>query len=433
MHFFSLFVALWMGFVSLFGFGAHTPPHASSTSTSTSSTAITTSTRSASSDINTTRASATSSSQPSRSNTPSAVSSPSTTTLTVDIKGLPATGSPWQTSLPLGDYHYTTATPQKGYIYLCNIASNGGGAQGKTDWIHGSTWDPLQKVSVEGAVSWPNATYTMSIANGIRHITSNGLPTDHPTGIFPIKPTDPSYQFDKNPNSIEPQHYSFSLPVHPTMLAAPECIHNEVGIMNDGVPLFDGFDADYRDAVAHETQDAWDGHPDGSDVYHYHGFEDSVMKDTPVTTVVGFAFDGYPITGGKLPNGTYLTTSQLDVCHGITSTIQLDGKWVTMYHYVLTQDFPYSVSCFHAKSYEPKPNVAARTHSATSSTEGTPNTTSATTSGTASSQAGAPPAAISACASATAGTSCSFATLHGTVSGTCKTPPSQSSLACVPG
>jgi hypothetical protein len=35
-----------------------------------------------------------------------------------------------------------------------------------------------------------------------------------------------------------------------------------------------------------------------------------------------------------------LTTSDLDECHGITSTVSLDGDEVTPYHYVMTEDFP---------------------------------------------------------------------------------------------
>ena len=31
-----------------------------------------------------------------------------------------------------------------------------------------------------------------------------------------------------------------------------------------------------------------------------------------------------------------------------SSTVKVDGKNVTTYHYVMTQDFPYSVSCFRA-------------------------------------------------------------------------------------
>lgn len=267
---------------------------------------------------------------------------------------LPATGSTWQSSLPLGDGKYMTSAPKQGYIYVCHVAQGGQGAQGNPVWIHGTTWSPAEKVAVMGSVSWPTASYSMRITGTMRTIVANGLPTDHTTGIFPIQQSDPAHQYDGNPNSIAVQSYSYSLPVSPTMLAQPNCIYGQVGIMQDGIPLFDGFDAEYRDAVAHETQDDFEGHPDQSSEYHYHGFEDGFVKD-PVSTVVGFAFDGYPITGGKLPDGSYLTTSDLDVCHGITSAIALDGKTFTMYHYVLTQDFPYSVACFRGKSYEPTP------------------------------------------------------------------------------
>ena len=126
--------------------------------------------------------------------------------------------------------------------------------------------------------------------------------------------------------------------------------------MNDGVWLFDGFDAENRDALAHEMQDNHDGHPN-QEGYHYHGFTSSI-KTIPVSTVTGFALDGFPITGPLLPSGKYLTTSDLDECHGMTSTIMLDGASVLMYHYVLTPDFPYSVSCFKGTStFKPSPQT----------------------------------------------------------------------------
>ncbi|HVW82540.1 MAG TPA: YHYH protein [Candidatus Paceibacterota bacterium] len=266
---------------------------------------------------------------------------------------LPA-GSAWLSALPLGDYQYSTSGPAAGKVYLCHIATGGGGAKGSASWISGEEWYPAEKVAVEGAASWPDASYHMSISGSTRTITSNGEPTDHATGIFPIRKSDPAYQFDANPNTITPQSYDFSFPAYPSFASSPQCIFGEVGIMNDGVPLFDGFDAEYRDALAHETQDAWEGHPDESGVYHNHGFEAGPVKE-PVSTVVGFAFDGFPITGSLLPSGAYLHTADLDECHGLTSTITLDGKEVTTYHYVLTQDFPYSVSCFRGASHEPKP------------------------------------------------------------------------------
>src|SRR5262249_12076078 len=152
------------------------------------------------------------------------------------------TGSAWKTTLTLGDGKYSTSGPKQGYIYVCHVASGGGGAEGTPTWINGSTWTPSEKVAVSGSVSWPNATYSMSISSGMRLITSNGLPTDHTTGVFPIAQSDPAHQFDANPNSIKAQSNSFSLPVSPTFLSSPDCIFGQVGIMNDGVPIFDGFD-----------------------------------------------------------------------------------------------------------------------------------------------------------------------------------------------
>ena len=52
-------------------------------------------------------------------------------------------------------------------------------------------------------------------------------------------------------------------------------------------------------------------------------------------------------------------TDDLDACHGITSTISLDGKNVKMYHYVMTQDFLYSVSCFKGTSNVAGPGAKA--------------------------------------------------------------------------
>jgi len=126
----------------------------------------------------------------------------------------------------------------------------------------------------------------------------------------------------------------------------------ESGVMTTGVALFDGFDAGGRDAGAWEVQDSCSGHPQVDGEYHYHTLS-SCIKDVSVKTVIGYALDGYPITGPTIANGNILTTDDLDECHGITSAINLDGKLVTSYHYVMTEDFPYSVSCFKATPSNP--------------------------------------------------------------------------------
>jgi hypothetical protein len=123
-----------------------------------------------------------------------------------------------------------------------------------------------------------------------------------------------------------------------------------------------------------------------------------------------------------LPDGTYLTTKDLDECHGLTSAVTLDGKSVTTYHYMLTQDFPYSVGCFRGKSYEPKPGGGSQQSGQAQAQGGQSGT-----------QGNQPPqAAIDACNGKASGSSCSFSAPKGSVSGICHTPPGQSSLACVP-
>ncbi len=327
------------------------------------------------------------------------------------------------TNLPLGDYKYTTSSPQKGYIYLCHVMSGGGGAQETGSWIQGNTWNLSLKPNVQGQVSWSQAQFSNEISGTQRIIIGNDLPLNTTTGIFPIQSTDPAYQYDRNPNSIESHNFTLTLPLSPTRLNNPSCMGGEVGVMLNGVPLFNGFDGENRDAAAHEIQDSCDGHPNEQNIYHYHSLS-SCIKDISSSTVVGFSLDGYPITGPVLPNGNYLTTNDLDECHGMTSQIVLDGKTTTMYHYVLTEDFPYSASCFRAKPVQMQVIVPkAQNNQPQNINQTNTDNNSAKT---------PPQAAISACANQTAGNSCSFSTPNGQVTGTCKTPPNQTSMACVP-
>ncbi len=257
-------------------------------------------------------------------------------------------------ALPLGDNKVTT-TPKVGYIYSCQKQSdeNGGGAGVDGPWINKTTntWDYTQKVTVSGEVIWKNAKWSVTENGATRTLTGNGLPS-HKTGTYPIQSSDDAYKYDRNPNSIKEQTLSLNLPTTPTQLASAECVGGEVGIMLTGIPIFNGFDADSRDAAAHEIQDDCAGHPQVSGQYHYHS-PSKCLKDTPAATehsaLVGYAFDGFGIYGIKGQNGVELSTQDLDVCHGHTHEIVWDGQKKTMYHYHLTNDFPYSVSCFRGK------------------------------------------------------------------------------------
>ena len=256
--------------------------------------------------------------------------------------------------LPVGDSKYVTDGAKKGYVYVCNanfVPASQAGAQVRGPWFtsNNTQWDINKKVAVQGSVMWQQ-NITVKIENGKRVVTTNDLP-DHHTGTFPIASSDPAYQYDRNPGTITAQTLAYNLAASPSY-GAPQCMGGEVGVMTTGVALFDAFDAGGRDAGAWEVQDSCDGHPQNKGEYHYHTLS-RCIKDTSVQTVIGYALDGFPITGPKVGDKNFLTTDDLDECHGIVSDIMLDGKKVTSYHYVMTEDFPYSVSCFRATAIQP--------------------------------------------------------------------------------
>jgi hypothetical protein len=257
--------------------------------------------------------------------------------------------------LPVGDGKYRTTGAKKGYVYACSqyassLSAGNGGADTRGPWFtnNDTEYDVNEKVYVSGDVSWPNATHSIKTSGKKRIITTNDLPTTHMTGTFPVSSSDAAYQYDRNPNSISAQSIALSLTKSPTY-GSPRCMGGQVGVMTTGVMLFNAFDAEGRDAGAWETQDHCDAHPERSGMYHYHTLSQCITK-LSVHHVIGWALDGFPITGPYVHGSSnQLTTSNLDACHGITSKVKINGKSVTTYHYVMTQDFPYSVSCFRAK------------------------------------------------------------------------------------
>jgi len=274
--------------------------------------------------------------------------------------------------LPVGDGKYSTTGAKKGYVYTCtqyahNLQTDQGGAGTRGPWFtnNNTQYDLNKKAHVSGSKVW-QASFSNTVSGTTRTLTTNDLP-DHPTGVFPIASTDAAYAYDRNPNTISSQNLSYSLPTTPTY-GNPNCMGGQSGVMLTGVALFNGFDAGGRDAGAWEVQDNCDGHPEKDGLYHYHTLS-SCIKDISVSTVIGFALDGFPITGPTVGTNNVLTTDDLDECHGIVSQITLDKKPVTMYHYVMTQDFPYSVSCFRATATQ-TPGAGGGQQQTTTSTNG---------------------------------------------------------------
>jgi hypothetical protein len=258
-------------------------------------------------------------------------------------------------AIPLGD-GYLSTTPKVGYVDSCITQfPSTGGASVDGPWIdtNRKTWDSLTKAVVSGRVSWPNARYTITVRGARRIIKFNDLPIDHSSGVFPIKAGTTAYRYDQNPNRIAAQSFDWSLPLNPQAAAHPGCTSGgPVGVLDDGVALFNALDGEGRDAGAHEVLDSCEGHPMQSGIYHHHEVPSCIIDQVPdgQTKLVGYALDGYGIYVVKNRQGQLPGNASLDACHGTISKVMWNGKLTRIFHYVATLEYPYTVGCFHGTS-----------------------------------------------------------------------------------
>jgi YHYH protein len=253
------------------------------------------------------------------------------------------------TSPDIGDGKISTQA-SKGNVWACdtNIPPGIGGAFLDGPWIKSDgTFNPDEKIHVQGNVSWPNYSLNIAQNGGTRAITTNNLP-NHNTGTFPVAPSDPAYNLDRNPNSISTQNINWSLPSNPSIASVSKCLgKGKIGVMTSGVVLFNALDGQNKDAVAHEIQDNCNGHPEITSEYHYHGgsncYDESVK--TKQSTLVGYAKDGFGIYG-NYENGKEITNEDLDECHGHVGTVLWNGSNQSIFHYHLTKEYPYSLGCY---------------------------------------------------------------------------------------
>lgn len=350
------------------------------------------------------------------------------------------------TELPLGDGKYS-ASAKKGYVFSCqqSFSANAPGAFNAGDWITTSSWNPSLKPMVDGSVNWSNASFSLVLEGSKRIVKGNGLPVSAITGTYPIQSTDDAYQYDRNPNSVQVQTITFELPSNPTLASSPACTSmGMIGIATNGVAIFNAFDAGGRDAPAHEILDACDGHPQQEGMYHYHDLSrclESQKSSANHSPLLGYALDGFGMYGQHGENGALLHTDDLDECHGHTHTIEWDSKNLEMYHYHMTEDFPYTLSCFRGTPTNSSTNTMNRSPTnsqrqggmmsppSTGSMGSMPNNPMDNQSGQ---MPGPPQAAMSACSSKATGEACSFRDTRGTHLGLCTTLPEGNIIACKP-
>jgi YHYH protein len=254
------------------------------------------------------------------------------------------------TKLPIGDSSVSTSGAAVGKLYACRAGNpNAPGASADGPWLNvaAGTWDSTTKLAVKGEVSWQTAKYTETVSGGKRILTSNNLPVDTKSGTFPIASDDPSFAYDRNPGRIAASDSIITLEETPVAGAKSSCmLEGPVGMLKNGVKIFNSLDGKGLDAVAHESQDLCQGHP-AMTTYHYHNIPSCLRNaGTGSSTVVGWISDGFPVVVERDASGALPTNADLDECHGRTSPILLNGKVVTTYHYSATLEFPYFIGCY---------------------------------------------------------------------------------------
>ncbi len=145
--------------------------------------------------------------------------------------------------------------------------------------------------------------------------------------------------FNKNPNTIAAQNYTFKIPINPvaatTHAATPL---GAMGVAINGVPFFNQYAGPSQPLTNEITSfDKYWGHPQASGQYHYH-VEPLYLTTVKVTksSLLGFLLDGFPVYGPE-ENGAAVTG--LDAYHGHTSvTADYPGG---IYHYHVTNTDPY--------------------------------------------------------------------------------------------
>lgn len=162
-----------------------------------------------------------------------------------------------------------------------------------------STVDVMGDYSIRNART--GCRVSVKVRNGVRAITSNGLP-DFTPGAFP----NPGC-----PNAISAQAYSYRLPVKGNRSAVtPYEIPQPFGISVDGV-LFDPFAAEWWNndrssgwqyyalgGGKNLGMDANHAHVQPTGAYHFHGIPDGLLATLGTSThspLVGWAGDGFPI------------------------------------------------------------------------------------------------------------------------------------------
>lgn len=178
-------------------------------------------------------------------------------------------------------------------------------------------------------------------------IKTNGTP-DHKSVYYPTANalheafsgiTFNGVNFNKNPNTIATQNFTFKIPLNPAVAANHAATPlGAIGVSLNGVPFFNQYAGPNQPLTNEITSfDKYWGHPQATGVYHYH-VEPLYLTTVKATksSLMGFLLDGFPVYGPE-ENGAAVTG--LDVYHGHTHITADYPNGI--YHYHVTNTDPY--------------------------------------------------------------------------------------------
>lgn len=175
-------------------------------------------------------------------------------------------------------------------------------------------------------------------------IRSNGLP-DHSSpywGAGHALYVAPHAGMTVNPFRIQEQALELRVPAEPAVAGMSSTPLGTIGITRSGVSIFNQYAAGFQPLDAEiRSFDLWNGHPQGSGLYHHH-FEPLALTRSDPSTLVGVLLDGFPVYGPRDASGSL--PADLDACNGHVGATADDPQGI--YHYHTTTAFPYISGCF---------------------------------------------------------------------------------------
>ena len=261
--------------------------------------------------------------------------------------------------------------------------------QADTPWLKDDDRVVVSEIeTVPGNVKM-KSVFKITETKSTRTFTGNGIP-NFPIGTFPIPQDSASYKWyaalpaEGYANAAEipalPYDLKLTLPKNPKIAAKPSCFGElTIGIALVGAAwhaevALDALGNAYDPNAALPTDRCF-GHPYATQ-YHVHGYSWKCMdkgKPGKPSPLVGYALDGFGIYGPRGADGKLVTNADLDECHGRVGEVMFNGKKQMMYHYVLNNEYPYSVGCFrgtpqpfnpgadHGHSVNPSPSSVSQT------------------------------------------------------------------------